>query len=272
MDLAAHTAPSPEAVGIDPEKLEQLFARAKRDVDEGGLPSCQVAVARHGLLAGMRTFGNAMQGGQEQPANDATLYHYFSSTKAIVGAAMWLLFEDDALRLDEKVAAIVPEFGTHGKDVIDVETLMLHAGGFPLAPFRQDFWNDRGKLLEAFSQWKLNWPVDSRFEYHATSAHWVMSEIIERRAGMPWKQFIAQRLLGPMGLDELFVGCPPRRRAVRGRTSRAARWLGRGHAAADHQLQPAARACVRRTRRWCHRLGREHGAVLPAAGERRRHP
>ncbi len=209
MNLAAHTATSPEAVGIDPDKLEQLFARAQRDVDEGNLPSCQVAVARRGLIAGMRTFGRAIQGGQEQPATARTLYHYFSSTKAIVGAAMWLLLEDGVLRLDEKVAAVIPEFGTHGTDAIDIETLMLHAGGFPLAPFRQDWWSDRGKLLEAFSQWKLNWPVDSRFEYHATSAHWVMSELIERRAGMPWKQFIQQRLLGPMRLDELYIGCPP---------------------------------------------------------------
>ena len=208
MNLAALTAASPESVGIDSTKLEQLFARAKRDVDDGVLPSCQIAVARRGLIAGMRTYGSAIQGGQERPATEQTLYHYFSSTKAVVGAAMWLLLEDGVLRLDEKVAAIIPEFGTHGKDLIDVETLMLHAGGFPLAPFKQDWWNDRARLLQAFSEWRLNWPVDSRFEYHATSAHWVMSEIIERRAGIPWKQFIQQRLLAPMGLDELFIGCP----------------------------------------------------------------
>ena len=73
----------PEDVGIDPEKLEAVFARAKRDVDDGTLPSAQVAVARHGKLAGMRTYGSAVQGGLEQPATDRTLYHFFSSTKAV---------------------------------------------------------------------------------------------------------------------------------------------------------------------------------------------
>jgi CubicO group peptidase (beta-lactamase class C family) len=38
--------------------------------------------------------------------------------------------------------------------------------------------------------------------------HWVLSEIIERRTGTPWKQFIRDRISGPMGLDELYVGCP----------------------------------------------------------------
>ena len=145
----------------------------------------------------------------ERPATDDTLYHFFSSTKAVVAAAVWLLFEDGLLRLDERVSEIIPEFGTNGKDAIDVETLMLHAGGFPLAPFAPDLWDDRDALRRAFSEWRLNWPVDSRYEYHATSMHWVLSEIIERRTGTPWKRFIAERLTGPMGLDELYVGCPP---------------------------------------------------------------
>jgi CubicO group peptidase (beta-lactamase class C family) len=59
------------------------------------------------------------------------------------------------------------------------------------------------------ARWRLNWPVDSRYEYHATSMHWVLSEIIYRRTGIEFRQFIRERLLAPMGLDELFVGCPP---------------------------------------------------------------
>jgi CubicO group peptidase (beta-lactamase class C family) len=201
-------ATKPEDLGIDSERLEAVFARAKRDVDDGTLPSAQVAIARRGKLAGMRTYGSAVQGGVEKPATDDTLYHFYSSTKAVVSAAVWLLFEDGQLRLDEKVSEIIPEFGTNGKDAIDVETMMLHAGGFPLAPFAAGKWTDRAALLRAFSEWRLNWPVDSQYQYHATSMHWVLSEIIERRGGLPWKEFIRERLTGPMALPELYVGCP----------------------------------------------------------------
>lgn len=202
-------ASRPEDAGVDSEKLEALFARVRRDVDQGVLESAQVAVARRGRVAGMRTFGKAVQGGREQPATDATLYHIFSSTKAVVASAVWILFEENLLRLDERVADIIPEFGTNGKDAVTVEQLFLHAGGFPYAPFPPKHWGDREALLRAFSKWRLNWPVDSRFEYHATSAHWVLTEIIERRSGGPWKTFIRERVLDPMGLDELFIGCPP---------------------------------------------------------------
>ena len=206
---ATLVASKPEDLGIDSEKLEAVFARAKRDVEDGTLPSAQVAIARRGKLAGMRTYGSAVQGGVEKPATDDTMYHVFSSTKAVVAAAVWLLFEEGLLRLDERVAEIIPEFGTNGKEIIDIETLMLHAGGFPYAPFAPERWTDRDALRRAFSEWKLNWPVDSRYEYHATSMHWVLSEIIERRTGVAWKTFIRDRITGPMGLDELYIGCPP---------------------------------------------------------------
>ena len=202
-------AGKPEDVGVDSERLEAVFARAKRDVDDGVLPSAQVAVARNGKVAGVRTFGTAVQGGAEQPATDETLYTIFSCTKAIVASAVWLLFEEDLLRLDERVAEIIPEFGTNGKDVITVEQLLLHTAGFPYAPYHPDNWQDRSKRLEAFADWQLTWEPDSRFEYHATSAHWVLVELIERRAGVEYRTFIRERITGPMGLNELFIGLPP---------------------------------------------------------------
>ena len=119
----------PEDLGIDPEKLEAVFARAAREVDDGVVSSAQVAIARHGRLAGIRTYGQAVQGGIRKPATDETLYHIFSCTKAVIAAAAWLLFESGDLRLDERVASIIPEFGTNGKDAVTVEHLMLHAAG-----------------------------------------------------------------------------------------------------------------------------------------------
>jgi CubicO group peptidase (beta-lactamase class C family) len=201
-------ASRPEAVGIDGEALEAVFARAKRDVDDGVLPSAQVAVARQGKLAGVRTFGSAVQGGTEQPATDETLYSFFSSTKAVVAVAVWLLFEEGLLRLDERIAEIIPEFGTNDKDLVTVQQVLLHTSGFPYAPFRPECWGDREALLQAFQRWRLNWEAGSCYEYHPTSAHWVLAEIINRRTGTDFRDFIRERVTRPMGLDELFVGLP----------------------------------------------------------------
>jgi CubicO group peptidase (beta-lactamase class C family) len=208
MPVTSNLAARPEDLGLDSEKLEALFARAKRDVDDGVLPSAQLAIARHGKLAGVRTFGTAIQGGQAKPATNDMLYTVFSSTKAVVASAVWTLFEDGVLKLEERVAGIIPEFGANGKGGITVEQVMLHIGGFPYAPFSPFDWDDRERRLARFANWRLNWEPGSRFEYHATSAHWVLAEIIERRTGQDFRQYLRQRILDPMGLDDLFVGLP----------------------------------------------------------------
>lgn len=201
-------AAKPEELGIDPEKLEAVFARVKRDVDDGILPSASVAVARKGKLAGFRVYGNAVQGGQLKPATEDTLYTIFSSTKAIVAAAVWTLFEVGLLRLDERVGDIIPEFATNGKEIVTVEQAMLHIGGFPGAPLGHPQWATRAGRLEAFAKWRLNWEPGSKFEYHATSLHWVLMEIIERRTGVDGWKYTRERIIQPMGLTNLHVGLP----------------------------------------------------------------
>jgi CubicO group peptidase (beta-lactamase class C family) len=208
MPAARFFADSPADVGVDPAKLDALFARAEREVRDGLLPSVQVAVARHGKIAAMRTFGRVTHEGSPAPATNETLYVVFSATKAITSAAAWLLIEAGAIRLDARVADLVPEFGTNGKDAVRVEQLFTHTAGFPYAPFPPLLWNDRAARLARFARWRLDWEPGSRFEYHPTSSMWVVAELIERAAGMPYRDFVRTRVAAPLGLDDLFVGLP----------------------------------------------------------------
>jgi CubicO group peptidase (beta-lactamase class C family) len=193
-------AASPEDVGIDSDKLDALLARAAKEVEEGLLPACQVAIARHGKIAALASVG---------AATDESLFNVFSSTKAITSAAGWLVMQDGKLRTDERVADIVPEFGTHGKEAITVEQLFTHTAGFPHAPFRVSEWFDHKRRVERFAEWTLNWPVGSRFEYHPTSSMYVIAEIIERKSGIAFDEFVRERIAKPLGLPEMFLGCPP---------------------------------------------------------------
>ena len=138
----------------------------------------------------MRTVGSAVQGGVNKPATNDTFYVIFSCTKAIISSAIWMLIGEGKLKVSEKVADIIPEFGTNGKEVITVEQVMLHIGGFPNAPYPQGDWGDRNKRLERFKTWRLEWPIGSQFMYHATSAFWVLAEILERRSGKEFRQFV----------------------------------------------------------------------------------
>ena len=201
-------AESPESVGIDSSKLQALFERAEKEVREGLLPSVQIAVACQGRIAAMRTFGSVEIAGVSAPASDETQYVIYSATKAITSAAAWLLIEEGKLRLDERVADVIPEFASHGKTSVKVEHLFTHSAGFPAAPYAQEEWNDRQARLERYASWRLDWEPGSRFIYHPTSSMWVIADLIERRADCDYKEFVRERIGKPLGLPEFRVGRP----------------------------------------------------------------
>ena len=189
---------APESLGIDGDKLDELRARVRREVDQGRLPSAQFALARHGQLAAFETFGAA--------SNDSR-YAVFSVTKAFVAGAAWILIGDGRLDVSRRVAEYVPEFGTNGKDVITVEQLMLHTSGFPHAPLGPPEWADRQSRLEAFAAWRLSHEPGTVYEYHATSGHWVQAELIERLSGQDFRDFIHEKVTAPLGLPRM-LGVP----------------------------------------------------------------
>jgi CubicO group peptidase (beta-lactamase class C family) len=199
---------SPSAVSPDgqlnPRRVDALLTRVRREVDEGLLPAAQIALARNGEVMFQESFG---------AAGDDSLFCIFSATKAITSAAIWLLLQEDQLALDERVADIVPPFATNGKDVVTVEQLLTHTAGFPAAPFRPLDWNNPARRWERFAQWRLSWPPGSRYEYHPTSTMWVLAEIIERRGGISFQQFVHEQISEPLGLADLYVGLPARQNA-----------------------------------------------------------
>jgi CubicO group peptidase (beta-lactamase class C family) len=188
---------SAEAVGISSEKLDELLARARREVDEGLLPSSQVALAKDGQLVAFETFGDA--------TND-TRYVIFSATKAFVASTVWLLLAEGKLSVGQRVVDVVPEFGTNGKDVITLEQVMLHTAGFPTPIFNPRHWDDRDLRLQAFASWGLDYEPGTRYWYHPTSAHWVLAELIERVTGRDFRDVVRERVVEPVGLPSFSLG------------------------------------------------------------------
>src|SRR4051794_34253541 len=112
---------------IDRIALDTLLARAHREVDEGIVPSCQIAVAENGKVVEALTIGDAVAG-------DDTRYVIFSCTKALVASTVWQILAEGSIRLEDRVADHIPEFGENGKDAVTVEQVLLHTSGFPRAP------------------------------------------------------------------------------------------------------------------------------------------
>jgi CubicO group peptidase (beta-lactamase class C family) len=182
---------SPDDVGIDRTRLDLFLTRVRLEVEQGVLPSAQVAVARHGRLVAFETYGDA--------SND-TLYITQSVGRNVVAAAVWKLLGDGGLALDDRVADVIPEFGTNGKDVVTVEHVLTHTAGFPFAPLGYPKMLDRSTRLAAFGRWRLDWPPGSRLQFHLTSAAWVIAELVQRSTGVTFAEYLRNEIVEPLGL------------------------------------------------------------------------
>jgi CubicO group peptidase (beta-lactamase class C family) len=185
----SHTVRRPGKSG--PVSLAELSARAQRDVDEGLVPSCQLALAREGEIVAYETFGGATPDSR---------YTIFSVTKALVAAAVWLLVGDGKLAYEDRVADLIPEFDTNGKRPVTVDHLLLHTAGFPRAPMRPEEGAVREGRLARFASWRLDWEPGARTEYHPTAVHWVLAELIERASGQDFRTFVTAAAGGALTL------------------------------------------------------------------------
>jgi CubicO group peptidase (beta-lactamase class C family) len=181
---------------LDDAAVQRLFARAEAEVAEGRLPACQIAVA----------CGDQIATSALGWASESSRFLVFSITKSLIAGATWLLLGDQRLSPAARVADVIPEFATNGKDTVTVEHLLTHTAGFPHAPLRPEEGATSAGRVERFEQWRLDWEPGTRTAYHPSSAHWVLAEIIERVAGVDYRSYVADAVLAPLHLDSLRLG------------------------------------------------------------------
>src|SRR5690606_31918111 len=96
---------------LDHAAVARLLDRTRREVDDGLLPAAQIAVGWQGEIVVEATFG----------APDGARILGFSTTKALVGAAVWRLVGEGSLDLEAPVAHYLPAFGANGKERVTGE-------------------------------------------------------------------------------------------------------------------------------------------------------
>lgn len=213
-----------EGAGLDPDAVEALRTRARREVDDGLLPSCQWALARHGRVVAGETYG---------AAEPESRYVMFSCTKALTGALIWILMGQGRLGEDEPVGDLVRSLAESPLAPVTVAQLLTHTSGFPTAPLGPPAWLTHFERMDRMARWRLNWEPGSRFEYHPTSAHWVLATIAHELTGVDHRVLIAEHLLSPLGLERLQVG------VNRGHAGDVKRFVSVGEPATPEELQEA---------------------------------
>lgn len=183
----------------------ELDAIAEEYWHPGAQPGLAFGVVRDGELVHWGGFGQRFLGG---PAPDAdTVFRISSMTKCFTAAAIMVLRDDGRLALDDLAEDYVPEMRgwppvTANSARITVRHLLTMTAGFPA----EDPWADRqqGLPLEDFSAMlsggvSFAWAPDTKFEY-ASIGYAILGRIITGVCGLPYPEFVRQRLLAPLGM------------------------------------------------------------------------
>jgi CubicO group peptidase (beta-lactamase class C family) len=197
------------SLGLDPQALDRLMEIVTRHVTEGRYPGAQLAVARHGKLALVRTVGDARLDPARVAANDDTLWLLYSNTKVLTACAVWLLVERGALAFTDRVAEHLPGYEANGKGDITIVQLLTHQAGYPNADVPKEAWDDHDLLRKVVCEFTPEWTPGSRVHYHGRAAHWTAAAMIEALTKTDYRTFIREQVIQPLGLgDELYVGLP----------------------------------------------------------------
>ncbi len=173
-----------------PDRMSKLIDRCAREVEEGRLPGCQVAVGFEGEIVLFEAFGDVTTDHR---------FHIYSAIKPTVSLTVLELAAEGLLDLDAPVASVLPTFASNGKDAITLSQVLLHAGGFPHAPIGLDESPDRDQRLARYGRWRTTWEPGTAFEYHASAAHWVLADCITEVTGRHHADVVTERVMTPAG-------------------------------------------------------------------------
>src|SRR5512145_578728 len=203
----------PDAVGMDPKKLEQVQQLFYAQIERGLHPGAGLAVYRYGHLV-LDIHGGVSDvrdgGGATQPVTSQTMFVLMSSTKPLAAACLYLLKERGQLAWDDPVATYWPEFGQHGKTTVTVRHVLTHRGGFPETPkdLPPHDWPDWSKVTSAMERAPAVYTPGETIAYHPINYGWVIAELVRRIDGRPFDRFLAEELTAPLGMEDTYVGLP----------------------------------------------------------------
>jgi CubicO group peptidase (beta-lactamase class C family) len=230
---AALAAPKANAVAQAPDtalqaRIDDVLDRA---IAEQRLVGVVVLVARDGKLVYHRAAGLADRE-THRPMTEDAVFRFSSVTKPFVSAALMRLVEQGRIKLDDPVKTYLPDFKPKLADgttpVITIRQLLTHTAGltYGLAESSSHPYHLLGvsdgidlsgislaENVRRIGQAPLAFAPGSRWRYSVAID--VLGEVIEKAAGKPLPEAVAETVTTPLGLkDAGFVAKDPARLAT----------------------------------------------------------
>ena len=199
----------PSECGFDADRLDHFVASIQNDIEQEQYDGAVVIVARGGRVAVHEALGFAERAsGRTMRPND--VFCLFSVTKPITATAILSRVDRGELALTTRVAEIIPEFASKGKQRVTIAQLLTHtagmSAGFPPVP--QEMMGNLEAVVAAVCQQGLESIPGGTVSYSPITAHAVLGEIVRRIDGgtRSLRQIFADEIFTPLSMPDTALG------------------------------------------------------------------
>jgi CubicO group peptidase (beta-lactamase class C family) len=228
----AKLATSPEEVGLSSERLERIASAIQRTVDEGRISGGVTLVARHGKIAYFKPVGMADRDERKAMRND-NIFRICSMSKPITSVAVMMLYEEGRFNLNQPVSDFIPEFKNmkvldppypqdktsppgalvDARRPVTIFHLLTHTSGltyhwnarmgkdYVAAGIGSGILQQQGTIADGvrkLASMPLLFQPGDLWEY--SLADDVLGYLVERVSGMPFDQFLEERIFKPLAM------------------------------------------------------------------------
>ena len=231
VSTAAEDLPTaiPEEVGMSTERLTRISDAVGRAIEADAITGAVTLVVRKGKIAYLEAHGLMNLESMREMETD-TIFQIASMTKPVAGVACLILLEEGKVRLSDPVKKFIPEFvetqvavvRTGSNDDaniylvpsdrdVTVRDLLTHTAGLVsggagsreasrIAPRHSD------DTLETYAADLGGVPLDfqpgTQWSYSGLAGIDAVARIVEVVAGIPFDEFLRERIFGPLGMND----------------------------------------------------------------------
>ena len=220
----------PGEVGFDADRLARIDQHFRRYVDDGRLPGWTIVVTRHGRVAHLSHHGRRDLDA-DLPVTDDTIWRIYSMTKPVTSVAAMMLYEQGALELTDPVSRWIPAFADARvyragpaqnaatvpvTEPVRIWHLLTHTSGLTYGfhhahpvdeMYRLQGYEyvapsgvDLATACDMFAEFPLLFQPGTEWNYGVSTD--VLGRVVEVVSGQSLDSFFADRILGPLGMDE----------------------------------------------------------------------
>jgi CubicO group peptidase (beta-lactamase class C family) len=237
---AETTIARPEDVGLSTERLARITEMVKRHIVAGEISGGVTLVARHGRIVHLEAAG-VMDADSKKPMTKDAVFRIASMTKPVTGLAVMMMMEEGKLRITDPVSKYIPQFKEMkvavalprqgpppGADEppapprfytvpaereITIRDLLTHTSGLASGPMSiadarkpsvvRKPTETLADYIPRLGMTALEFQPGTRWAYSAQAGFDTLGRIVEITSGLPFDQFLRQRVFDPLGMKDV---------------------------------------------------------------------